>query len=219
MNFPRLLVTLGTVCIGLLLALPAHADWDKIKSTGTLKVAVYKEFAPFSSGAANSMAGIDVDLAKALAQNLGLKLTLLPFDAGDDMRDDLRNMVWKGHYLGYGPADVMLHVPVDVRFMRQNEQVFIFAPYYRETTVLAHDLSKLPQVTQTEDLKGVELAAEQGTAAASALAAAEGGLLRDKIHMMPNAQVAVQMLRNGQVAAVYATRAQIESELPQNTRR
>ena len=41
----------------------------------------------------------------------------------ENMNDDLRNMVWKGHYLGYGPADVMLHVPVDNRLMAENDKV------------------------------------------------------------------------------------------------
>jgi hypothetical protein len=43
------------------------------------------------------------------------------------MGDDLRNMVWRGHYLGYGPADVMLQVPVD-KFLAHNPQVMILRP-------------------------------------------------------------------------------------------
>jgi hypothetical protein len=46
----------------------------------------------------------------------------MPFPADEEVGDDLRNMVWKGHYLGYGPADVMLHVPVDNRLMNDNPQ-------------------------------------------------------------------------------------------------
>ena len=75
--------------------LPAQADWNKLQQTGALKVAVYTEFAPFSDHGA----GIDIDLAEALAKKLKLRLTLLPFPAGENLGDDLRNMVWKGHYL------------------------------------------------------------------------------------------------------------------------
>ena len=88
-------------------------DLARIQASGTLKVAVYKDNAPFSAGPASALTGLDVSLAEALARQLGLKLSLLPFDAGENMNDDLRNMVWRGHYLGYGPADVMLQVPVD----------------------------------------------------------------------------------------------------------
>jgi ABC-type amino acid transport substrate-binding protein len=83
-------------CAVLAAAAPAHADWHKIAQSGGLKVAVYNEFAPFSNGGA----GIDIDLAQALANKLGLRLNLLPFPAAEDLGDDLRNMVWKGHYLG-----------------------------------------------------------------------------------------------------------------------
>jgi len=76
---------------------------------GALKVGIYNDMPPFHAKGA----GIDVQLAQALADGLGVKLALLPFNADDNMGDDLRNMVWRGHYLGYGPADVLLHVPVD----------------------------------------------------------------------------------------------------------
>jgi ABC-type amino acid transport substrate-binding protein len=110
------------------------------REAGTLKVAVYNELAPFSDNGQ----GIDADLAAALADKLGLKLSLLPFNAGDDLGDDLRNMVWKGHYLGYGPADVMLHVPVDRMLMNANPQVAIFAPYHVETVRLVRSARSIP---------------------------------------------------------------------------
>ena len=201
-------------CCCLALPMAAHADLDKIRASGTLTVAVYKNFVPFSDGAADHMTGIDVALARALAEQMGLKLALLPFDAGENMSDDLRNMVWKGHYLGYGPADVMLHVPVDRNFMQQNKQARIFGPYYRETVVLAHDRKRLPQVIGAEDLKGSPLAAERGTAAASALAGALSGALRDQVHMTDTPQAAMESLRHGDVAAVMATRAEVEAALP-----
>jgi hypothetical protein len=55
--------------------------------------------------------GIDVDLAAALADTLGMKVTPLPFQADENMDDDLRNMVWQGHYLGFGPADACCMFP------------------------------------------------------------------------------------------------------------
>lgn len=57
-------LAIALACAALSIAAPARADLEKIRQTGTLKVAVYDGFAPFS---ANS-AGIDVDLAAALAK-------------------------------------------------------------------------------------------------------------------------------------------------------
>ena len=89
---------------GLARAESATPTLDKLRLRGTLSVAVYNEMPPFHVKGQ----GIDVDLAEQLAKALGLKLSLLPFNADENMNDDLRNMVWKGHYLGFGPADVML---------------------------------------------------------------------------------------------------------------
>ena len=101
---------------------------EKIRARGTLSVAIYQEMPPFHVAGQ----GIDVELAQALAGALDVKLSLLPFQADENMRDDLRNMVWRGHYLGFGPADVLLHVPVDRPLMEANKQVQILAPYCRD---------------------------------------------------------------------------------------
>ena len=55
------------------------------------------------------------------------KLSLLPFNADANMNDALRNTVCEGHYLGYGPTDLLMHVPVDRPLMDENPQVSIFA--------------------------------------------------------------------------------------------
>jgi ABC-type amino acid transport substrate-binding protein len=188
-------------------------DLAKIRASGTLKVAVYKDNAPFSSGPANAMTGLDVSLAEALAQQLGLKLALLPFDAGENMNDDLRNMVWRGHYLGYGPADVMLQVPVDRYLMNENRQALIFAPYMRQLPVLLFDTRKVAEVRSPEDLKGLPLAAERGAGQASVLMGYGGGLLRSQVSIQPSGPAAAQMVVDGQAAGAYVTRAQAESAL------
>src|SRR5207253_3724893 len=113
-----------------------------VQERGILTVGVYHDMPPFHSGGK----GIDVELAQALAQALGVKLALLPFHADDNMDDDLRSMVWRGHYLGYGPADVLLHVPVDRPLMDGNPQVSIFAPYYSDRVMIARRLDRLPHL-------------------------------------------------------------------------
>ncbi|WP_101049276.1 substrate-binding periplasmic protein [Macromonas nakdongensis] len=197
--------------------LPAHAtelqDLDKIRASGALKVAVYKDNAPYSGGSANEPTGLDVGLARALARELNLQLNLLPFDAGEKMNDDLRNMVWRGHYLGYGPADVMLHVPVDKYLINQNRQTLIFAPYAREVLTVFHRLDKLSGIRSGDDLQSHTLGAERGSGAASILMGYRGGMLRSQVRIFDSGIDAAQAVLKGEIEAAYVTRAQAESAL------
>lgn len=197
--------------------LPAQAtelqDLDKIRANGTLKVAVYKDNAPYSGGAGNEVQGLDVSLARGLARELNLQLSLLPFDAGEKMNDDLRNMVWRGHYLGYGPADVMLHVPVDKYLMAQNRQTLIFAPYAREVLTVFHRRDQLSGIRSGDDLQSHTLGAERGSGAASILMGYRGGMLREQVRIYASGIEAAQAVLKGEVTAAYVTRAQAEAAM------
>jgi ABC-type amino acid transport substrate-binding protein len=177
------------------------------REAGILKVAVYNELAPFS----DKGQGIDADLAAALASRLGMKLGLLPFSAGDDLGDDLRNMVWKGHYLGYGPADVMLHVPLDRMLMNANPQVTIFAPYHVETVRLVRSARSIPSFDSTEALAGKRIGVEKVSLAGMVMLGEGNGRYRDQVHIYPTAIEALQHLKGGELDAVLATRSEIES--------
>ncbi|MES3023368.1 MAG: transporter substrate-binding domain-containing protein [Pseudomonadota bacterium] len=198
---------LACACLALCTALPARADWEKIKQTGQLKVAVYKEFAPFS----DKGGGIDVDLAAALANKLGLRLTLMPFPAGEDLGDDLRNMVWKGHYLGFGPADVMLHVPVDARMMAQQGQVRIFAPYHVETVRLVRSAAAIPSFEGVDSLRGKRIGVEKVSLAGMLMLGEADGKFRDDVRIFASAAEALERLKAGQLDAVLANRSEIEA--------
>ncbi len=198
---------LAGACLTLALAAPARADWLKIQQSGSLKVAVYNEFAPFSDHGA----GIDVDLATALSKKLGLRLNLLPFPAGESLDDDLRNMVWKGHYLGYGPADVLLHVPVDTRLMAQNKQVAIFAPYHVESLRLVRSAKGVPVYTSLDSLAGKKIGVEKVSIAGMLMLGEHDGKFREDVKIFPTAREALEKLKAGELDAVLATRSEIES--------
>jgi ABC-type amino acid transport substrate-binding protein len=198
-----LLLGAGIAAPGAVLA----ADAPVLREAGILKVAVYNDLAPFSDHGQ----GIDADLGAALAGKLGLKPALLPFNAGDDLGDDLRNMVWKGHYLGYGPADVMLHVPVDRMLMNANPQVEIFAPYYVETVRLVRSAQSIPQFDGVDALAGKRIGVEKVSISGMVMLGEGGGRFREQVHIYPTAIEALEQLKAGGLDAVLATRAQIES--------
>ena len=184
----------------------AHADLDKIRQAGVLKVAVYKDMQPFSS----NEGGIDIDLAKALAAKLGLQVSLLPFDSGENLNDDLRNMVWKGHYLGYGPADVMMHVPVDKQLMAENRRVQVFAPYYRDRVRLVRDVRTIPGCESADCLVGKRVGVEKVSIAAMLLLGEQDGKVRDSVKIFDTAAAALAALKAGELDAVLANQSEIE---------
>ena len=64
---------------GLLVAGPAQADLSEILEAGTVKVAIPENFPPFGSlGAEGEYVGYDVDVAKLIAKDMGVKIELVP---------------------------------------------------------------------------------------------------------------------------------------------
>ncbi|WP_425093091.1 transporter substrate-binding domain-containing protein [Tropicimonas sp. S265A] len=62
-----------------LATVPAHADLSDILSEGTIQIAVPENFPPFGSlGAEGEHVGYDVDVAKLIAEDLGVELELVP---------------------------------------------------------------------------------------------------------------------------------------------
>lgn len=202
---------LGAAAVGVAAgARAAEASLAAVKSRGTLVAAVYRDMPPFH----DQGQGIDVDVAAALADSLGVRLSLLPFAAGEDMGDDLRNMVWKGHYLGYGPADVMLHVPVEAPLMRANPQVRIFAPYWRDRVMIARRVDQLPHLETLAQLNGKRVAVPGQTLAGWLMIGADGGAYRQQLTTTWKDGVeAAQALRRGEFAAAAGLGSELESVL------
>jgi len=190
------------------------ADVPQTQEEGRLRIAVYNDYPPYS----NKGKGVDVAVGEELAKRLGLKADIVSFTADEDMNDDLRNMVWKGHYLGTRPADVMLHVPVDAYLASKNEQVKIFGPYHLETMAIARNPDRVPPVVGsaamalevfTREKVGVETASLGDDFMMSIL----NGRLRENVAHFTNVTQAIEALKNGEVAAVMATRAELEGAL------
>jgi len=191
-------------------ALAAGDGLAGVKARGTLSMAVYNDMPPFNVNGR----GIDIDLARALAESLEVKLSLLPFPAGEDMGDDLRNMVWKGHYLGYGPADVMLHVPVDAPLMDATPQVRIFAPYWHDRVMIARNVAQLPHLETLAQLNGKSVAVPGQTLAGWLMIGADGGAYRSQLTTTWKDGVeAAQALRRGEFAAAAGLESELESVL------
>ncbi len=214
----RRLLMAGSAALATL-ALPALAQdkpaLQRIRERGSLVVGIYNEMPPFHVGGQ----GIDVALAGALARALEVKLTLLPFNADENMNDDLRNLVWRGHYLGFGPADVLLHVPVDRPLMAANPRVSIFGPYYRERVMIARDLAKAPRLDSLADLGSQKIAVPGQSLAGWLLIGADSGKYRDQLTTkLKDGTEAAALLQRGEVVAAAGHASELESVLAGDAR-
>jgi ABC-type amino acid transport substrate-binding protein len=182
----------------------------RVRERGALAVGLYNDMPPFHAAGK----GVDVELAQALADALGVRLTMLPFNADDNMNDDLRNMVWRGHYLGYGPADVLLHVPVDRPLMQDNPRVRIFAPYFRERVVIARRLERVPQLDALSQLGDQPVAVAGQSLAGWLMLGADGGAYRQQLRTQHKHGVqAAQALASGDAVAAVGMASELESVL------
>ncbi|WP_338465656.1 transporter substrate-binding domain-containing protein [Novosphingobium sp. ZN18A2] len=189
------------------------APLAKVKELGVLRVGVYKDNRPWSWDDKGTLRGIDVDLAKAMADALSVKLDIVEFMAGEDLSDDLRNVVWRGGLLGFKPCDVMMHVPFDRKLQIDNDQVVLLAPYYREGFAAVCGNEQADCEVPPAQFKGKRLAAELASIPDMYLMGSFGGVLRSDVHHYDTGYEAVASVGTGQSDVAVATRAQVEAAL------
>ena len=138
------------------------------------------------------------------------------------MDDDLRNMVWKGHYLGAQPSDVMMHVPVDSYLQGKNDKVRIFGPYHLETIAVAR-VQRIGQIrgsaaTALEVFTREKIGVEGRSLADAFLLGVLSGRLRENVVHFASVAAAVGKLKAGELAAVMGPRSEIEAALGKDAR-
>ncbi len=188
----------------------AAATLAQVRERGRLVVGLYEDMPPFHVKGQ----GIDMELGQALAEAIGVKFSPLPFTADENMNDDLRNMVWKGHYLGYGPADVLMHVPVDRPLIEATPQARIFGPYYRERVMLARRVADPPELDSLSQLGARRVAVAGQTLAGWLMIGADGGAYRQQLlTTWKDGCEAARALQRGEVAAAAGLASELEAVL------
>jgi ABC-type amino acid transport substrate-binding protein len=204
----RLPLTALAICVGV--ASASAASLKEIRESGRLRVAVYADYAPFSDDGR----GIDVEVGNALALKMGLTPEMVSFKDADSVDDDLRNMVWKGHYLWKGRlGDVMMHVPIDAALASKNRQVKILAPYFREQIVVARNRNRIPQLVTLEPFKSEKIGVHYNTVEDNYLLNSFAGVLRENVVHFASTLDAAAALQRNEVAAVMGRRTHIEAGL------
>ena len=193
------------------------ADLDTIVERGYIEFAAYEDFAPWSYEEGGEIKGVDIDIARVIAEELGVEPRFRLVAAGENLQADLRNWVWKGPIVGGRVANVMLHIPYDSEFACRVEQVVFTGRYHEEEVAIAYRRAAYPDDPPVPAYFRFDtVAVENDSIADFYLSALAGGQLRGNIRRFPTTQEAMQALANAEVKAAMGPRAQLEFDLTED---
>jgi ABC-type amino acid transport substrate-binding protein len=186
-------------------------DLDAIQERGYLTVAVYEDFPPYSWEEGGAARGIDVDVARLIAEDLGVEPRFNFVDAGETMDADLRNNVWRGAIVGGAVSNVMMRVPYDARFACRHEQVVFTGQYTTERIAIGYDEATYPEDPPVPAYFRFDtVAVENDSIADFYLSAFPGGQLRENVRRYSTMAGAMAALTDGETDAAMGPRSQIE---------
>lgn len=189
-------------------------DLDTIRERGFITFAAYEDFPPWSYKENGRPKGVDIEIGRLIADELGVdaKFKLVP--AGENLDADLRNWIWKGPLIGGQVANVMLHIPYDSEFACRIEQVVFTGQYHVDEIAIAYRKDAYPDDPPIPayfrfDTVGVE----NDSIADFYLSSFPGGQLSKNITRYTTAAEAMAGLARGDTMATMGTLAQLEAGL------
>jgi polar amino acid transport system substrate-binding protein len=186
---------------------------DDVVESKVLKVVTYADYAPFSWEVDGVATGIEVDLGRAIAKELGVEAEIIQRIAGEKVDDDLRGGVWKGPLTGGGVGDVMLHVPTDRELAMRNKEAVIGNPYFQETIALAIDPKKVAKDSTFDVFKTQKIGVKMATVSDYFLMTFEDGALIENISHHIKSPVGAKEFMAGETAALLGVRSETEGVL------
>ena len=187
---------------------------DDVLADGKLRVIAYLDNAPFSwEEADGTPRGIEVELGRAIARELGVAAEIVLRMQGEKADDDLRANVWRGPLTGGGTGDLMLHVPIDREFALRNKEAVLGNAYYQERIAVAIHPDMIGNAPTFEAFREHKIAVQLGTVADYFLMRYDNGALINKITHHVKAEVGAKEFANREVAALMGVRSRIEALL------
>jgi polar amino acid transport system substrate-binding protein len=204
-------------CCWFLCATAFSRSYDDILESDEIVIAVYSDFEPFSYVVDGKEKGIDVDLAHTIARKLGVKLRLRWMTADESVEDDLRNNIWKGHFLKRTVADLMLRVPYDRDYslLRDDigelvhQHVHMFAPFHTESWKVIFNSKKIDSVETIAVFQYHDIGVEVDSIPQFYLTSAFQGRMRDRAKQYPSISEAITAMTESKVDAVMGLTSQI----------
>lgn len=157
--------------------------------------------------------GIDVDIARAIAEEMKLKAAIYVRPAGEEVDDDLRGNIWQGPKTGGKKADVMMHVPMERELIARNNLVGISNAYYQEQIILAINPEMVDSGADLGAFETQKVAVQFSTSGHYFLAFAREGKVKKNVAPYMKFQDAATEFIAGNVAGLMGRRAEIETTL------
>jgi polar amino acid transport system substrate-binding protein len=161
---------------------------DEIKSRGTLRAGIRTDFPPHSSTQDGRVVGFDVDIARGVARNMGVKLEIVPVD-------ELTRIT----FLKNGKIDVAV-ASINHTLKRDREIDFSKTYFFSHQSFL---IRRDGGVRSLRDLFGKRVGASRGSSAIgnwSAYLERNGFRGRPEIVEFGDKQAAVRAVRSGAIA-------------------
>lgn len=180
--------------------------------------AVYDDYPPYSWEDAGKPRGVDIDIARIIAADLGVEARFNFVAAGENLEADLRNNIWKGALIGGRVSNVMMRVPYDSAFKCRVEQVVFTGQYSAESIAIAYDKASYPDEKPVPAYFRFDaVAVENDSISDFYLSSFAGGQLAGKMQRYPDMVKAMQALNNGETKAAMGPLAQLEYGLDDAT--
>ncbi|MDF2235623.1 transporter substrate-binding domain-containing protein [Albimonas sp. CAU 1670] len=184
---------------------------DDIQARGWIDFAVYEAFPPWSWEEDGAPKGVDVELGRIIAADLGVEPRFTFVAAGETLDDDLRNHVWKGPVVNGRASNVMLHVPYDSDYACRVDQVVFAGRYFTETLAIAYAEAEYPDGGPVPAYFRFDpVAVENDSLADFHLSSIGNGALQGNIRRYASTPAAMEALARGEVKAAMGPLHELE---------
>jgi polar amino acid transport system substrate-binding protein len=198
----------------LVTAVPAQArPLDEVVESKVLRVVLYDDNEPFSWTDNGTPRGIEVDLARAIANKLGVEAEVTLRMQGEKLDADLRANVIRGTVGGGIAGDVMLHVPIDKEMGIRIKEAVMTNAYFRQEVALAVKPDRTAPIASFDVFKTEKVGVQMGTVADYFLMRFDNGALVNNVSHHIKPLQGVEGFAKGETGALMGVRSNIEALL------